>query len=214
MSETEFPRGLADRLRGILIDADYTVSGVRDRLGDAAARALAREELVPALRATGGEERLGLLLRLWWLRSPIPARAARAVLPVDELAEAGLVTVEEGPHGTVVRALVHLGPWDLEDGRPGFVVSDPKVRPGTGAVPRHDHVVGAGNASATLSQLIVDGPVDRALDVGTGCGVQALHLASRARAVVATDLNPRAVRLAGISLALSGVAGARLAQGA
>ncbi|WP_433699693.1 DUF7059 domain-containing protein [Nocardiopsis sp. CA-288880] len=213
MSETEFPRGLADRLRGILIDADYTVSGVRDRLGDAAARALAREELVPALRATGGEERLGLLLRLWWLRSPIPARAARAVLPVDELAEAGLVTVEEGPHGTVVRALVHLGPWDLEDGRPGFVVSDPKVRPGTGAVPRRDHVVGAGNASATLSQLIVDGPVDRALDVGTGCGVQALHLASRAREVVATDLNPRAVRLAGISLALSGVTGARLAQG-
>ncbi|MEV2274456.1 methyltransferase [Nocardiopsis sp. NPDC049922] len=214
MSETEFPRALADRLRGILIDADYTVSGVRDRLGDAAARALAREELVPALRATGGDERLGLLLRLWWLQAPIPERAARAILPVDELAEAGLVTVDRGAaDGPVVRALVHLGPWELEEGRPGFVVSDPKVRPGSGAVPRPDHVVGAGGASATLSQLIVDGPVDRALDLGTGCGVQALHLASRAREVVATDLNPRAVRLAGISLALSGVTGARLEQG-
>src|SRR5699024_11241990 len=74
-------------------------------------------------------------------------------------------------------------------------------------------VVGAGNASATLSQLIVDGPVERALDVGTGCGVQALHLAARARDVVATDLNPRAVRLAGISLALSGITDARLEQG-
>ncbi len=216
VSETEFPRALADRLRGILIDADYTVSGVRDRLGDAAARALAREELVPALRATGGDERLGLLLRLWWLQAPIPERAARAILPVDELAEAGLVTVDrdaEGADGPVVRALVHLGPWELEEGRPGFVVSDPKVRPGRGAVPRPDHVVGAGGASATLSQLIVDGPVERALDLGTGCGVQALHLAARAREVVATDLNPRAVRLAGISLALSGVGGARLAQG-
>ncbi|MBQ1081110.1 MULTISPECIES: methyltransferase [unclassified Nocardiopsis] len=213
MSETEFPRGLADRLRGTLIDADYTVSGVRDRLGDAAAKALAREQLVPALRATGGEERLGLLLRLWWLQTPIPARAARAILPVDELADAGLVTVEEGAHGTVVRALVHLGPWELEDGRPGFVVSDPKVRPGSGDVPRVDHVVGAGGASANLSRLIVDGPYERALDLGTGCGVQALHLASRAREVVATDLNPRAVRLAGISLALSGITGARLAQG-
>ncbi|MFE1167250.1 methyltransferase [Nocardiopsis sp. NPDC058789] len=213
MSETEFPRGLADRLRGTLIDADYTVSGVRDRLGDAAAKALAREQLVPALRATGGEERLGLLLRLWWLQAPIPARAARAILPVDELADAGLVTVEEGADGPVVRALVHLGPWELEDGRPGFVVSDPKVRPGSGRVPGADHVVGAGGASANLSRLIVDGPYERALDLGTGCGVQALHLASRAREVVATDLNPRAVRLAGISLALSGITGARLAQG-
>lgn len=213
VSETEFPRGLADRLRGILIDADYTVSGVRDRLGDAAAKALAREQLVPALRATGGEERLGLLLRLWWLRGAVPLRAARGILPVDELAEAGLVRVDDGPEGQVVRALVHLGPWELEDGRPGFVVSDPKVRPGSGEVPGHDHVVGTGGASANLSRLMVDGPFERALDLGTGCGVQALHLASRAREVVATDLNPRAVHLAGISLALSGVHDARLLQG-
>ncbi len=211
--ETAFPRGLAERLRAILIDADYTVSGVRDRLGDAAARALAREELVPALRATGGEERLGLLLRLWWLRSPIPVRAARAILPVDELAEAGLVTVDDRADGPVVRSLVHLGPWELEEGRPGFVVSDPKVRPGVGEVPRPDHVVGAGGASATLSRLIVDGPVERALDVGTGCGVQALHLASRAREITVTDLNPRALRMAAISLALSGVHDVRLLPG-
>ncbi|WP_017603237.1 DUF7059 domain-containing protein [Nocardiopsis alkaliphila] len=213
MSETEFPRALADRLRRILIDADYTVSGVRDRLGDAAAKALAREQLLPALRATGGEERLGLLLRLWWLRSPVPLRAIRAILPVEELVEAGLVTVDDAPDGHVVRSLVHLGPWELEDGRPGFVVSDPKVRPGDGEVPRHDHVVGTGGASAGLSRLMVDGPFERALDLGTGCGVQALHLASRAREVVATDLNPRAVRLARISLALSGVFDARLLQG-
>ena len=213
VSEKEFPRGLADRLRGILIDADYTVSGVRDRLGDAAAKALAREQLVPALRATGGEERLGLLLRLWWLRGAVPLRAARGILPVDELAEAGLVRVDDGPEGQVVHALVHLGPWELEDGRPGFVVSDPKVRPGSGDVPGHDHVVGTGGASANLSRLMVDGPFERALDLGTGCGVQALHLASRAREVVATDLNPRAVHLAGISLALSGVHDARLLQG-
>ncbi len=213
VSETEFPRGLADRLRGILIDADYTVSGVRDRLGDAAAKALAREQLVPALRATGGEERLGLLLRLWWLRGAVPLRAARGILPVDELAEAGLVRVDDGPEGQVVHALVHLGPWELEEGRPGFVVSDPKVRPGSGDVPGHDHVVGTGGASANLSRLMVDGPFERALDLGTGCGVQALHLASRAREVVATDLNPRAVHLAGISLALSGVHDARLLQG-
>ncbi|MDA2809675.1 methyltransferase [Nocardiopsis sp. RSe5-2] len=203
-----FPRRLADRLRRILIDADYTVSGVRDRLGGTAARALAREQLIPALRATGGEEGLGLLLRLWWLQEPISEKSARALLPVDELAEHGLLAAADGD----VRALVHLGPWELEEGRPGYVVSDPTVRPGQG-VPRPDHVVGAGGASATLSKLIVDGPFERALDLGTGCGVQALHLASRAAEVVGTDLNPRALRMAEISCALSGVEGAAMREG-
>ncbi|CAM3988239.1 class I SAM-dependent methyltransferase [Nocardiopsis rhodophaea] len=215
MSESlrPFPRRLADRLRHILIDADYTVSGVRDRLGDTAARALAREQLVPALRATGGEERLGMLLRLWWLHEPIPEKAARGILPVTELAEAGLLTVDGGK----VHALVHLTPWEVDEGRDGgaragYVVSDPTVRPGHGS-PRPDHVVGAGGASATLSKLIVDGPVDRALDLGTGCGVQALHLAGRSAEVCATDVNPRALHLAEISCALSGVDNVSTRQG-
>ncbi|MFC3998533.1 methyltransferase [Nocardiopsis sediminis] len=210
MSETfrALPRRLADRLRQTLTDADYTVSGVRDRLGDMAARALSREQLVPALRATGGEERLGVLLRLWWLQEPVSEDAARAILPVNDLVDAGLL--ESGP-GTV-RATAHLGPWELEDGRAGYVLSDPTVRPGDGT-PRADHVVGAGGASATLSKLIVDGPVERALDLGTGCGVQALHLASRATEVIATDVNPRALRMAEMSCALSGAGNVRTRQG-
>jgi len=210
VSETlrPFPRRLAERLRRILIDADYTVAGVRDRLGGTAARALAREQLVPALRATGGEEGLGQLLRLWWLQEPIEEKAARALLPVDELAAEGLLAVDDGG----VRALVHLGPWELDGGEPGYVVSDLTVRPGQG-VPRPDHVVGAGGASATLSRLIVDGPVDRALDLGTGCGVQALHLSGRAAEVCATDVNPRALRFTEISCALSGVGNAAVRRG-
>src|SRR5690606_31202443 len=200
VSETFRPLSphLADRLRGILLDADYTVSGVRDRLGDTAARALAREQLIPALRATGGEERLGLLLRLWWLGEEVPEAALRA-LPLAELAEAGLLAVRDGR----VRALVQVKPWELADGRPGYTVSDPTVRPGRGQ-PRPDHVVGAGGASATLAQLVVDGPVDRALDLGSGCGVQSLHLAERANRVCATDVNPRALWMTRISCALSG----------
>ncbi|PSK99675.1 methyltransferase family protein [Murinocardiopsis flavida] len=195
-----FPRRLAERLRQLLIDADYTVSGVRDRLGGTAAKALAREQLVPALRATGGDERLGVLLRLWWLQEGVAERAARAILPVGELAEAGLLAVSGGE----VRARVHLGPWELDGGRPGYIVSDPTVRPGHG-FPSADHVVGAGGASATLARLIVDGPFERALDIGAGCGVQTLHLAERAGSVCATDLNPRALRMTELSCALSGL---------
>nr|WP_232523561.1 class I SAM-dependent methyltransferase [Nocardioides sp. MAH-18] len=47
--------------------------------------------------------------------------------------------------------------------------------------------------------------VGRSLDLGTGCGVQALHLAGHSGAVVATDVNERALRLARFNVALNDV---------
>ena len=50
----------------------------------------------------------------------------------------------------------------------------------------------------------VDAPadVDRALDLGTGCGVQALHLEATPTEVVATDLSQRALAFARFNAAL------------
>lgn len=182
-----------ERLRDHLLETGYTIDGVRERLGDVAASALAREELVPALRATAGGDPLDVLIRLWWLGVAVPA----AGLPAAVL-ESGLVDVT----GDGVTARVHLQPWETD----GYVVSDRKVRPGDPAL-RPDHVVGAGGASANLAQLVTRRPVGRALDLGTGCGVQVLHLAGRAEEIVATDVNPRAVELARLSWELSGVPG-------
>ncbi|MFG1708259.1 methyltransferase [Nonomuraea sp. M3C6] len=180
-----------ERLRHHLLETGYTIDGVRDRLGSMAASALAREELVPALRATADGDPLATLIRLWWLGVPVPAGA----LP-PAILESGLVTSD----GDQVRATVHLQPWETG----GYLVSDRKVRPGDPAL-RPDHVVGAGGASANLAQLVTRRPVQRALDLGTGCGVQVLHLAGRAEHIVATDLNPRAVELARLSWELSGI---------
>src|SRR5262249_12448485 len=47
--------------------------------------------------------------------------------------------------------------------------------------------------------------VGSALDLGTGCGVQALHLSTHARHVVATDLSPRALRFAATTAGLAGL---------
>lgn len=198
-----------ERLRELLLETGYTIDGVRDRLGTVAASALAREELVPALRATADGDPLGTLIRLWWLGVSVPAsRVAPAVL------ESGLVTVD----GDEVRADVHLQPWETDGAanarpesgdQPGphcYVVSDRKVRPGDPAI-RADHVVGAGGASANLAQLVTRRPVGSALDLGTGCGVQVLHLAGRAEEITATDVNPRALELARLSWRLSGVTG-------
>ena len=100
--------------------------------------------------------------------------------------------------GDAVRAAVDIRPYASDDGASGWVVSDliaqgstPTVRP-----MRPDFVLGVSSASTTLAQLTVRRPVGRALDLGTGCGVQSLHLARHADQVVATDLNPRALALA------------------
>ncbi|MFI6499969.1 methyltransferase [Nonomuraea typhae] len=187
--------GPVERLREYLLESGYTIDGVRDRLGAVAAGALAREELVPAQRATTGGDPLATLIRLFWLGVAVPAEQA-----APEVVASGLVRHEDG--GQAVRATVHLQPW--EGG--GYLVSDRKVRPGDPAL-RPDHVVGAGGASANLAQLVSRHPVDSALDLGTGCGVQVLHLNGRARRITATDVNPRALELAALSWALSGVTG-------
>jgi len=190
----DVPADLLTRLRDHLAETGYTIDGVRERLGDVAATALAREELVPAIRATRDLDPLGTLIRLWWLGLAVPE--GRTGLPVAELAAAGLIERD----GDEVRATVHLQPWETG----GYLVSDRKVRPGDPAL-RPDHVVGAGGASANLAQLVTRRPVETALDLGTGCGVQVLHLAGRAERITATDVNPRALRLARLSWALSGV---------
>lgn len=207
---------VAERLRHALVEIDYTSAGVRDRLGNIAARALSRDELVPALRATGGEEPLGLLLRLWWLGESVPAAPLRSALPLAELAEAGLVVPD--PATDTLRAQVQVIPWEhattghattgtaepADASQPAYLVADHSARPGQ-PPPAPNHVVRAGSASASLRDLLVPGPMDRALDLGTGSGVQSLHLADRAAEVWATDVNARALRLAEWTFALSGI---------
>jgi methylase of polypeptide subunit release factors len=188
-----------ERLREHLLETGYTIDGVRERLGDVAASALAREELVPALRATADGDPLGTLIRLWWLGVAVETSALH-----PSVQQSGLITVT----GTRARANVHLQPWETG----GYVVSDRKVRPGDPAL-RPDHVVGAGGASANLAQLATRRPVARALDLGTGCGVQVLSLAGRAGHITATDVNPRAIELAELSWRLSGLTGVEARTG-
>ena len=101
-----------------------------------------------------------------------------------------------------MRALLDVRPHDEDL----YVVADlgtgldAEVRP---VLP--EHVLGVGGASVSLAELTIRQPVSSALDVGTGCGVQALHLSRHADRVVATDLLPRALRLAALSAGLSQV---------
>ncbi|MCI9889202.1 methyltransferase [Micrococcales bacterium 31B] len=68
-----------------------------------------------------------------------------------------------------------------------------------------NHVLGIGGATATLAQATVRRRVARALDLGTGCGLQALHAAQHADHVVATDISWRALDMAGFNARLNGI---------
>lgn len=197
-----------ERVRRVFDQAGYTVAGVRELLGPVAGGALARDQVVPALRATRGSQ-LGAITRLFWIQVPVAERSLPAGLSAD-LLEAGLAERSAGE----LRALLHIEPLEGFAGEHlGQVVSDLRVRPGSGDVLRPDHVVGVGGASANLGRLVVHSPVDNALDLGTGSGVQALYLKDRVRRLCATDVNPRALELARMTFALSGIDTAETAQG-
>ena len=192
------------RLRDALAEAGYTYDGVAGLLGPTAHAALSRNETTPGMRATAGAGPLETLTRLWPLQASVEVPAAEAALPglVDPLCVAGVLERSVG----TVRARVDVRPYADED-HDWWVVSD--LTPGLDAVANRvapDHVLGVSAASSSLAQLTVRRPVARALDLGTGSGVQSLHLASHVEAVVATDVNPRALALAGLTVALNEVA--------
>jgi len=76
-----------------------------------------------------------------------------------------------------------------------------------------DWVAGIHPPSVTLAKLTVRRPVARALDVGTGNGIQALLASRHSDTVFATDVNPRALAFAGLNARLNGASNIELRQG-
>ncbi|MDK1476330.1 methyltransferase [Streptomyces sp. 549] len=201
------------RLRESLQTVGFTADGLLELLGAPAYAALARSETVPAVRATRGDGPLETLVRLFLLQRPVSRARAHAALPVDDaLVDGWLRATANGD----VRATVDIRPYSGPAGEDWWVVSDLGCAVGGAAGVadrRADIVLGVGGASTTLAGLAVRTPVGRALDIGTGSGIQALHAAQHATHVTATDVNPRALHFAELTLALSGAPAADLRRG-
>lgn len=193
----------AAELRDALLAAPYTPEAVRDLLGGDAHRALLRNETTPALTRTRGGDSTATLTRLFALQRPVDATRADEALPglVDRLCLAGVLerSVSE------VRARVDIRPYG-DESHDWWVVCDltPGLDGATHAV-APDHVLGISEASMSLAQMTVRADVDAALDLGTGCGVQSLHLSTHAARVVGTDVNPRALAMARATARLNGI---------
>ena len=202
----------AATLREDLAAADFTVDGVERVLGPVASAALHREQAVPARRALRDRGREGAdptaaLAALFLLGDDVPRRALDAALGrtgVDGARRLGLVEAAGAGDDDAVRALVDLRPYAATDaaGPVTWWLSSDLGELATGRRLAPDHVLGAGGASLTLAQVTVRTPVGRVLDLGTGCGIQALHAARHARAVVGTDVSRRALGFAAFNAAL------------
>lgn len=189
-------RRLADRLRSL----DYTVEGVRAHLGPVAAEALDREQPVPAQRALAADDTpIAVATRLLLLGEVVPAPLVEGALGLDPRLLGDLLV----RHGQMLSAAAELAPYAADD-HDWFVASDWSTRR-TGRPAASDHVLGVGGASTMLAQCTVRPDVDAALDIGTGCGVQAFHLAGHARRVVGTDISRRCLELAALNAVLNDV---------
>jgi methylase of polypeptide subunit release factors len=226
--------GLLEALAADLQAVRYTLDGVAGLLGESAYNALNRDQIIPALLATESAARgesataaLAAVVRLWLLAEPQTRAALDAALPrirAEGLVELGLLEPVPGagplgtdPSGTglsgagLMQAKADLRPygWDAnEDGSGGaelWVASDLAAHQQAGVL-RHDHVLGIGQASTTLVQTTVRRHVAKALDLGTGCGIQSFHLLHHAEHVTATDISERALAFTRFNLLLNSAA--------
>jgi SAM-dependent methyltransferase len=196
--------GAIEELREVLANAGFDGDGVRTALG-VEGRVLFRSVDVPVHRRRLPEGPLGMIVDLFVLGSSLPLdRAKRAFAPMslERLEELGLVRLATGELHATVRLVPHD---DL------LIVSDLPPRAGHEHAP--DHVAGVHGPSNTLALLTVRREAGTALDLGTGCGVQAILASRHSGRVVGTDVNARALNFAAFNLRLNGVENVELREG-
>ncbi len=171
--------------------------------------AIARGLRGPALRALDGRaDALAVLGRLLVLGTAQPPADVATALPragVDGLAHLGIVAAE----GDSIRPLVLVRPQSFVDehGDGEWWIASDLDEGALGTALPEDHVLGVGGASLTLAGLQLPTPAASGLDLGSGCGIQALRARRMVDRVVATDISERALRFTRLNALLNGVDG-------
>jgi hypothetical protein len=174
-----------------LLRAGYTGSGLARLLRTGAALNVPAAESARARLLLEPTRTLDCLVTLLLLGDDLDAATAETALADDlnTLIDVGLV----GRLGDIVRPLVQVIPHD------DVLISSDRPSP----EPDPMFVPGAQGPSDLLARLTPRAHVARALDLGTGCGIQAVLLRRHADDVVATDINERALEVARRNAALN-----------
>lgn len=195
-------------LRADLAAARYTVEGLEEAWGPVAAAALGRDDPEPAHAALARLPRTPArtLGGLFVLGAPAPRADLDLALPRLRAAGAEALGLVRTSGGTAV-PLVDLRPYAIADelGVSSWWIASDLGEAALGGELPEGHVLGAGQASGTLQQILVPTGPGSVLDLGTGSGVQALLASRTARHTVATDVSVRALGFARLNAGLAGV---------
>jgi SAM-dependent methyltransferase len=159
--------------------------------------------LASALVVTG-DDRLDLLIRLFYLGESVAAGESEELVPkkiLRHLLEGGFLE-RDGERVRPACMLMHFGELIL--------ASDPR-RNGEAHGP--GLVLGVNQTTQLLARCTILPAGGKALDLGTGCGTLALAAAPNAASVMGTDINPRALEFAALNAALNGVTNVSFLQG-
>ena len=160
--------------------------------------------------------KVAVLTALFMLGEPVSAAALETALPRTGVAGAlsiGLVVPTQTASSEQHYApAVDLRPHEAQDahGSVRWWVASDLGELVTGQALAPDHVLGIGRAGLTLAALTPRKPVETALDLGVGCGIQTLYLLRHVRQVVATDISTRALEFTAFNVALAGVDSTRV----
>jgi hypothetical protein len=193
-------QSLAD-LRAVLERADYTNERIEAVLGVGELSA-APEETAVHRRRLDGDDPFSTIARLFLVGEAVEIPAVETALrPVslDSMAALGLLENERDHVRASARLLPH-GDY--------YLASDHIA-----VEPSSNWVAGIHAPSVTLAKLAVRLPVAATLDLGTGCGIQALLAAKHSERVVATDVNERALAFARFNARLNGIDVVEFRQG-
>ncbi len=186
----------ARALREALDRGGYNEANVVQLLG-ALEMPTRRARNLPRLkRSSEGDTDLHTLVRLLFIGIPVEeGLAARALQPVPlkRWVKAGILRVEDG----MTRGMVRMVPYnDI------LLTIDPPELIESGAAP--DIVTGMTGSSLTLIYASIRRWFPEVLDLGTGCGIQALMAAGHAGRVTATDRSPRSIDFARFNARFNG----------
>jgi len=187
----------AQRLRDYFTNAGYTRQGLIDRLGSIDPPLPQLRNLPRFLYQTRAMTEFDVLARWFFTGVPVSAKAARAVVPAEllELCQ---------NHGLLQAGQDELIPQILLAPHGDFLIASDLYQK-LAAADHYDHVLTVNPSANYLLNFTLRQPVEATLDLGTGCGIQALMAAAHSRQVVATDLNPRASWFTAFNARLNGL---------
>ncbi len=178
----------ARAFRAVFDRAGYTDVNVAGLLG-ALEMPTRRARNLPRLkRSSAGQSELHALVQLFFVGLPVDEAVAARVLqpaPLKRWVRAGLVRADGGK----VRSLVRVVPYSEI-----LLTFDPPELIEAGAAP--DIVTGMTGSSLTLVYFTIRRRFRSILDLGTGCGIQALLAAGHGERILATDSSGRSINFA------------------